>query len=108
MRAADSLRSTLQLVEAVDPVKGFLGAGGYRDNDEAWFEDVDDRIGKRRKGNMANAWRYSLEQPGTAKSRMCGDEIKNPLDLFEEAVAQARNATLIPIARFREFEARGL
>lgn len=39
---------------------------------------------------------------------MCGDEIKNPLDLFEEAVSQARKATLIPIARFRELEARGL
>ena len=75
---------------------------------EAWFEDVDDRIGKRRKGNMANAWRYSLEQPGTAKSRMCGDEIKNPLDLFEEAVSQARNATIIPIARVRELETRSL
>jgi hypothetical protein len=30
-----------------------LGAGGYRDHDEAWFEDVDDRIGKHRKGNLA-------------------------------------------------------
>jgi len=94
-----------QVIEAIDPVRRLLSGCGHRDDYEAWLQDVDDRVWEGREGNMANARRNPLQQPGTSEERIFCDESNSPLDLVEESIAQARDAAFIPIARFGELEA---